>query len=962
MSVIKIEERTLYPPLVNYLKSIDFQAFGETTIEKDHPDLFFNINNINFVVEVKIGDKKIGLKAVAQASDYAKKLNTQNIIILIYPEKYRNQPITNMELLEELALDKEIDILILTEFWTEYLFKAPNVVFKDIKEIFQNKKIKIDFNSIVKLIGNYVTDIKDIVYQIKTDELISEVVNRLDLFSSIGEIKDLEIAKKQVLNLASYLLFNQLLFYYIFKKKSQDKLLPELTKILNISDLQNYFDKILSIDYKSIYRINLLAHIPNSNDVITLLNELIIAIKLLRAEHITHDLAGRFFHDLIPSEVRKVLAAFYTHPIAADILTKLTINSYDETIIDPACGSGTLLVASYQRKQNLYEQLYGFSNQRIMHKKFIENDITGIDIMPFAAHMTTINLTTQNIEQETNIVRIATKDSLDLGNGLLNRSNFEKKGIKILPYTETIQDTLFGIYGRQIEKEGAISANGKGEESFVIKSTDIVIMNPPFTDREKMPTEMRNKIKKNMIGDYICGHSVNLWGYFLAIGDLLLKQNGKMGVVIPLNIARGSATDKIRNYILSNYYIKFIIKSLSDVAFSEGCSFKDILLIAEKRKPVEEDLTGIVFLKKSIRKMNNKERDNIISRIEKHYLSKEEKSFEDFEIHFEKYKNLNRLKNNLMPILGLTSIQNIKILNDFLNLLSKRYCYKLKKISSSDIEEGFHASPAGLSELTFITRPIKDSRIGRAFLILTGEEKEYIKVKLKDTDFVIKIDRNKIVPALRTITSVDNFFIGNKKDYFVIENYSGFEKVLIHSKWKDKKFNWKLINKDLDKKKSYLTIARRFRPNSDNTHFFSFYLDDKFISPHTFKILKLEEEESKIQCMFLNSIFSLINILRFGEQTTGGYTDIMESDLLNFDILNYEKIEAKEIERINDLFLKLKEVKFPSILEQLELRFNERILLDKTIFQILGFTNSEINHWLPKLYDTIINELKAVLK
>ena len=92
MPIPKIEERTLYPPLVNYLKTIGFKAIGESKIIRKSPDIVFQFDSISFVIEVKIGKTEIGLKAVAQASDYARKLNTQNIIILVYPEKYRNEP------------------------------------------------------------------------------------------------------------------------------------------------------------------------------------------------------------------------------------------------------------------------------------------------------------------------------------------------------------------------------------------------------------------------------------------------------------------------------------------------------------------------------------------------------------------------------------------------------------------------------------------------------------------------------------------------------------------------------------------------------------------------------------------------------------------------------------------------------------------------------------------------------
>jgi len=241
MTLPHIEERTLYPPLISHLQSIGLDAIGETKIIKRKPDIIFKTDSISFVVEIKIGKPKSGLKAVAQASDYARKLNTQNIIILIYPEKYRNQPIIDMNTVTRIALDEKITALVLTEYWTESLTIEPAKLFELLKERILTKEVKVDFKTTVELIESYVRELNSIVCQIKEEKLITEVVDKLDLFSSIGEIKDKKTAEKQVMNLASYLLFNQLLFYHIYKKKAKSDSLPELEEINKVKDIHLIF-------------------------------------------------------------------------------------------------------------------------------------------------------------------------------------------------------------------------------------------------------------------------------------------------------------------------------------------------------------------------------------------------------------------------------------------------------------------------------------------------------------------------------------------------------------------------------------------------------------------------------------------------------------------------------------------------------------------------------------------------
>ncbi|MEM0142731.1 MAG: N-6 DNA methylase [Candidatus Parvarchaeum sp.] len=861
-------------------------------------------------------------------------------------------------MLVKLVLNEKIHCLIFSDYWTESLNETPAKFFTNLKNLIESEKRKIVFKTVVEQIKRFVLDLNSVVYQVRNEELVSEIVEKLELFTAIGEVKDKEQAKKQITNLSSYLLFNQLMFYHIYQKLSGNPKLKELElqEITKIKDLQVYFDAITDIDYTSIYRTDILKHIPNDRNIVEILNQVIEAIKLLRAEYVTHDLAGRFFHDLIPFEVRKILAAFYTHPNAADLLAGLTISSWNETVIDPACGSGTLLVSSYQRKLKLYKEENGDEDLKKIHRKFLEHEIRGIDIMPFASHITTINLAMQDIEQRTDLVGVASMDSLELAPLLKYRAFISGKGIKISGFERSIQKSLIGA-DIITKRQGAVSMNGKGTE-FYLTPSNIVIMNPPFSDREKMPKEMRDKLNNNTTLNAICGGQVNFWGLFLAMANLLIKDGGKIGAVIPINFARGEASRQIREFLLTNYTTKFIIKPLSDAAFSEGASFKDILYIAIKKRPEKVDYTGIVSIKASIKTLTQEQVIKLVKDLASCYETQKDKNTEQFEVNFINTLEMLDYTDNLMPLIGFTTYKNKNVLDSFLKSIRKYSSELLIKIPKEMISEGFHASPAGLSELVFITRPLDKARVERAFLTLKKEDNEFIQVELKNGELSLNIPYSKLKPALRTLTAVKTF---NPEcvDYILTQQPERFEAIMKLSKWKGL-FNWSEHRRTVEKKESFVIVGSRFRPNSNNTHQFAFYSSKRLVAPHTFKILRFENsKEALIQTLILNSSITMANILSYRAQTTGGFTSIMESELISFDIFNFKELSEKQKTKLESLFNDLKKKDFPSIFEQYDKNFADRRLIDSTILEILGFREEEINKLLDSLYPVIAKEFQA---
>jgi predicted RNA methylase len=934
-------------------------------------------NSLKFIIEVKIEDPytkwKSLLDGIAQAWQYSKSMNANGFIVLEYPASVRRPLVVTAEVIDHLATQSYVNAIILTEFWTDKFIQIP------VREIFQRLREKSDafiarqekyvsLDLAVETIREAILTISGVLRQFMgtIDDLINTVVGRFDLFLALAE-EDKEKLRTAAIDLSSYLLVNQILFYHIYS--SLTKNVPDLDEdqISSIYDLHKLFKKITDINYKAVYSVDIIPYLPDVETIIKSVKAVIRAIKGVRAASIRHDLIGRIYHESLPFETRKRLAAFYTKPIAAEILAGLCIDRWDESVVDPACGSGTLLVAAYRRKESLYKEslrkpfLTEEENDRL-HNLFVQEHLTGLDIMPFATHLTAVNLSAQNPQAITNKLRVATQNSLSL-QGIITSKEFKTQGVLLKPFSRVIQETLirpprakqtfFSRFGEIVEMQGAVSPEGVGEE-FLFHPVDVVIMNPPFSDRDKMPKDYRETLKNYDKLIDICGNQVNYWGFFLALADYLLKKNGKMGVVVPINIFRGGASQRIRDHILSNHCIRYIVKSVKDVAFSEAANFRDVLLVSEKRKATPSDLTCLVFLKKSMKEITIDSAKAIVEKIRRLPRGREYED-EDLEVCWEETKSLMLQRKNLMPIVGFFRKKSRNLVKELMLMLVSSN--KVTKLSSKSLQPAFTYRPQGLTEIVFITRPLEESRVGRAFMTLSKESEDVIKAKVKVLEREITIKKSILFPALRTITGVKTMDITNKFDYVILEPYEDFDMILKLSRWKMKTFDWKFFKTNVEKEKGHLIIPRRIRLDSDNTHLLSFISKQEFIPGTLTWIVKIPFEDAKIFVLYFNSIFTLAQFLAYKSETTEEFFEMMKQDWVLVDVLDPNKLTTEDKRKMHELFEKIKDVKFPSLLEQLKGKFWARWEIDKAICEILGVPQNRIEPFLSQIYDALYDEI-----
>ena len=93
----RITERSLYPPLDGYLKELGFNSASEIRDTEGQLDILAVKEEEKYIIEIKIGDpqEKI-IQGLAQALKYAKDNDTNNVIVINYPDSIRTEDIENI--------------------------------------------------------------------------------------------------------------------------------------------------------------------------------------------------------------------------------------------------------------------------------------------------------------------------------------------------------------------------------------------------------------------------------------------------------------------------------------------------------------------------------------------------------------------------------------------------------------------------------------------------------------------------------------------------------------------------------------------------------------------------------------------------------------------------------------------------------------------------------------------------
>jgi type I restriction-modification system DNA methylase subunit len=371
--------------------------------------------------------------------------------------------------------------------------------------------------------------------------------------------------------------------------------------------------------------------------------DLICYINRFDFSGITNDIFGSIYENYLKELYsQENLGQFFTPPEVVDFMlqqigwteSEIKVRALQKdslSIIDPSCGSGTFL---YSAANILMQSIPHNTQQQAKYvENLINNNIFGLDVEEFSLYLAEMSLLMRllpciinekyNNPVEKKLKIFKTKcsvaefwtqyqlnKSIDQDNALhLFGNNYLDLGYKsLLRNEDDIKQT----------KEALIENN--------LARFDFVIGNPPYigyNECSKNKLLCFEMIKGNVVYNNrpvkidlsdvygINLHSLphkskkyspkpNLYAFFIALANGLLKNNGKMCYIIPQTILSTSDYDVIRYYLAKNFIIDKIIIFACKMFVCRGVAKKrdiatsSLILVATKTIPSNHQQVEIV--------------------------------------------------------------------------------------------------------------------------------------------------------------------------------------------------------------------------------------------------------------------------------------------------------------------------------------------------------------------------------
>ncbi len=876
----RVTERSYYATLLNVISAFGGSGAQEVSYNGE-PDIQFELLGETWLLGVKIGSTSSILRdAFVQFARHKRESGLAWGILLFLPEAARRvQPST--EALQQAI--ESIDVIALIDagrYQQQYADRPFPEILTTLRSelaapLSRGETAPYPLSTVLDLLRVQVRDLMDQLSIGETDVL--RVITDRRLLSDLGSLNRGE-AGDVTRFLAAYIILSQILFLRLLAY-ARPSMAPSRLPVTR-GVLREAFAQVLNINYEDIFTIDVLDALPEAY-----LQTTFDLIWALQVEKSRYELPGRIFHDLMPRDIRKLLAAFYTRPQAADLLARIAIRAWDDRVLDPACGSGTILVSTYKEKLRRYERDRHIGNP---HRAFCEEHLFGADIMPFAVHLTSANLAAMNVTEALHGVQVLHGDSLALAPGIRHRSGLQRS-----------------LYAAAAEARARYSG-----PSVALTPVDLIAMNPPFT---KVERRIRDFVRMESFDD-VAGGEVGLWGHFLFLAKEFLRSNGRIAAVIPINVLRGRESEHIRELLFGELTPRFVLKAVFNYGFSEWAEYRDIVIVAEAGRPPPHASVKFGLIKYPLTALEEGHIQAVVDTIK----TREEVRSRTLDLDTHPLREVRSRFTNMMWFLSGSDFSGRDQLVRFLSSFSLSYP------TAADFKEGYRPVPKGVSKFLFLTRDTNPARTQQAALTFRTASPQQVRARTR-LGVEIPVETSVLARTLRTPVGLTSMDVGDSFDYLTIRAHRNLGKILRAVGFRSEGLRWERfwtgVSRVAGDIASRIVMSHRINPFSPNTHHVAFYSDRTLSVSNQFNvIIEPSAERAKALTVVLNSIIFWSQFFMLKEESTGRYINIRFYDTAAMKL----RPSAAQVEPLVEVFETYRDVDFPALRFQLDEDFDDR--------------------------------------
>lgn len=231
-------------------------------------------------------------------------------------------------------------------------------------------------------------------------------------------------------------------------------------------------------------------------------------------------------------------------------------------VLDPACGSGSFLIAAFEKIIKKYEE-FGAKNEPFLKIQILGNNIFGVDLDEQAVELARLNLLLAVCDSQIKLPNLA--NNIKNGNSLISG----------------IDQELEKYFGKNYRDKKPFNWQEQFPEVFAQGGFDCIIGNPPYI-KEDTNKEAFDGLHDNQ---YYQG-KMDIWTMFGCICIDLLKANGFLGFIAPSNWVSNFGASLFREKILSDGEISDYV-DFGDYKVFDNASIQTMILTYQKRKPRE---------------------------------------------------------------------------------------------------------------------------------------------------------------------------------------------------------------------------------------------------------------------------------------------------------------------------------------------------------------------------------------